>query len=186
MENSSTLFMSELTEIFRKRQKQFVQFAYSYVRDQAEAEDIVMSAFTTVWERRDALQEHTNISALLLTAVKNRSLNYIQHQQIRQNAEQHINQIRQKEVALRIATLEACEPEHIFSQEMQLIVQQAIYEIPEASRRIFMLSHIDNLSNKEIAKQLDLSVKTVEYHITRSLKLLRTKLKDYAFTLFFI
>lgn len=89
-------FISELTEVFKNKQQQFIQFAYSYVRDKEDAEDIVMSAFTTMWERRDELQEHINISALLLTAIKNRSLNYLQHQEVRMNAEQQISNMKQK------------------------------------------------------------------------------------------
>ena len=79
MKETKNVFMSELTEVFSKRQQQFVQFAYSYVRNREEAEDIVMGAFTNVWEHRNELQEDTNISALLLTAIKNRSLNHLQH-----------------------------------------------------------------------------------------------------------
>ena len=70
MKETKNVFMSELTEVFSKRQQQFVQFAYSYVRNREEAEDIVMGAFTNVWEHRNELQEDTNISALLLTAIK--------------------------------------------------------------------------------------------------------------------
>lgn len=174
-------FISELTEVFKSKQQQFIQFAYSYVRDKEDAEDIVMSAFTTMWERRDELQEHTNISALLLTAIKNRSLNYLQHQEVRMNAEQQISNMKQKEIALRISTLEACDPEKLFCDEIQSIIHTAINELPSTSRQIFILSRINNMSNKEIATRMDISVKTVEFHITRSLKQLRAKLKDYQF-----
>ena len=49
MKETGNIFMSELTEVFSKRQQQFIQFAYSYVRDKEEAEDIVMGAFANVW-----------------------------------------------------------------------------------------------------------------------------------------
>ena len=94
MKETKNVFMSELTEVFSKRQQQFVQFAYSYVRNREEAEDIVMGAFTNVWEHRNELQEDTNISALLLTAIKNRSLNHLQHLEVRMRAEQHIGDMR--------------------------------------------------------------------------------------------
>lgn len=178
MESNKTSFVSELTVVFTKRQKQFIQFAYSYVRDWAEAEDIVMNAFTSVWERRNELAGHENLAALLLTAIKNRSLNHIQHLEVRMRAEQHIGNSQQKEMALRIATLEACDPERIFSDEMQQLLQEAIQKLPESSRRVFVLSRIENLSNKEIAEKMQISVKTVEYHITRSLKELKDRLKD--------
>ena len=117
MKETKNVFMSELTEVFSKRQQQFVQFAYSYVRNREEAEDIVMGAFTNVWEHRNELQEDTNISALLLTAIKNRSLNHLQHLEVRMRAEQHIGDMRQKELALRISTLEACDPDKLLCDE---------------------------------------------------------------------
>ena len=126
MKETKNVFMSELTEVFSKRQQQFVQFAYSYVRNREEAEDIVMGAFTNVWEHRNELQEDTNISALLLTAIKNRSLNHLQHLEVRMRAEQHIGDMRQKELALRISTLEACDPDKLFCDEIQALVQEAI------------------------------------------------------------
>lgn len=181
MEETKNGFMSELTEVFGKRQQQFIQFAYSYVRDREEAEDIVMGAFTNVWERRNELQEDSDISALLLTAIKNRSLNYLQHLEVRMRAEQQIEDGRRKELALRISTLEACNPERLFCDEIQNLVQEVMGELPPTSREVFVLSRMKNLPNKEIALRLDISVKTVEFHITRSLKRLRVRLKDYRF-----
>ena len=151
MKETGNIFMSELTEVFSKRQQQFIQFAYSYVRDKEEAEDIVMGAFANVWEHRNELREDTNISALLLTAIKNRSLNHLQHLEVRMRAEQHIGDIRQKELALRISTLEACDPDKLFCDEIQALVQEAISELPPTSREVFILSRMKNLPNKEIA-----------------------------------
>lgn len=181
MKETGSQFMSELTEVFSKRQQQFIQFAYSYVRDRAEAEDIVMGAFTSVWEHRNELKEDTNIPALLLTAIKNRSLNYLQHLEVRMRAEQHLGDMRQKEINLRISTLEACDPDKLFCDEIQLLIHEAINDLPPTSREVFVLSRMKNLPNKEIALRLDISVKTVEFHITRSLKQLRVRLKDYQF-----
>lgn len=96
-------------------------------------------------------------------------------------AEQHIGDMRQKELALRISTLEACDPDKLFCDEIQALVQEAISELPPTSREVFILSRMKNLPNKEIALRLDISVKTVEFHITRSLKQLRVQLKDYQF-----
>lgn len=186
MNENGTRFMSELTEVFKNRQQQFIQFAYSYVRDWAEAEDIVMGAFTTIWERHNELQEDTNIPALLLTAIKNRSLNYLQHLEVRLNVEQQINHIQQKEISLRISTLEACDPDKLFCSEIQHLIQKAISELPANSRQVFVLSRMNNMSNKEIASRLNISVKTVEFHITRSLKQLKLCLKDYQFLWLFL
>ena len=86
---------------------------------------------------------------------------------------------RQRELDLRIATLKDCEPDKIFSTEIQHIVNKALDKMPPQSREIFMLSRYSNLPNKKIAEQLNISLKTVEFHITKALRILRVELKDY-------
>lgn len=185
MKETGTLSISELTEEFGRRQQQFIRFACSYVRDRTVAEDIVMNAFAHVWEHREELREDTKIPALFLTAIKNGSLNYLQHLEVKMRVEHHINDMCRREVALRISTLKACDPDKLFCDEIQGLIHETINELPPTSREVFVLSRIDKLPNKEIALRLDLSVKTVEFHITRSLKQLRMRLKDYRFSFLF-
>ena len=83
------------------------------------------------------------------------------------------------ELNLRIATLEACNPEKLFSDELQSLVDKALETLPEQTRDIFVRSRYNNQSHKEIAAALDISTKTVEFHITKALKVLRVALKDY-------
>ena len=91
-----------------------------------------------------------------------------------------------RELDLRISTLKACEPDQIFNTEIQHIVNKTLQEMPEQSRKIFMLSRYQNLANKQIADSLDISLKTVEAHITKVLRILRLRLKDYLVTILII
>lgn len=67
----------------------------------------------------------------------------------------------------------------LLSDEIQALVQKALRSMPEQTRNILLRSRYQLQSNKEIAEQLGVSVKAVEYHITRALKILRIVLKDY-------
>lgn len=100
-------------------------------------------------------------------------------------AEEAINTHKQRELDLRISTLEACEPATIFDTEIQRIVYKTLEQLPEQSRHIFILSRYHNTPNKKIAEQLGISIKSVEFHITKALKLLRLELKDYLISLLF-
>lgn len=100
-------------------------------------------------------------------------------------AEEVINTHKQRELDLRISTLEACEPATIFDTEIQRIVYKTLEQLPEQSRHIFILSRYHNTPNKKIAEQLGISIKSVEFHITKALKLLRLELKDYLISLLF-
>lgn len=171
--------MNLFSSFFQENQEKFLSFAYSYLRNKAEAEDVLMESMIALWENRDRWEEDSNLHALLLTIIKNKSLNMLEHRQIRLRAEEDINTHSQRELDLRISTLKACEPDRIFKTEIQHIVHQTLDSMPQQSRTIFMLSRYQNLPNKQIAEQLNISLKTVEAHITKALHILRVELKDY-------
>lgn len=175
--------MERFTRFFQENQEKFVSFAYSYTRDKATAEDIFMESMISLWENRERWEKDSNMHALLLTIIKNKSLNFLEHEQVRLRAEETINTHKQRELDLRISTLDACEPETIFDTEIQRIVYHALKQLPEQSRHIFILSRYHDTPNREIAQQLGISVKSVEFHITKALKLLRLELKDYLVSL---
>lgn len=177
--------MDLFTRFFQENQARFLSFAYSYIRDKAEAEDILMESMITLWENRDKWEKDSNLQALLLTIIKNKAFNYLAHEQVRLRAEEDINTHRQRELDLRISTLEACEPDMIFNSEIQHIVDKALAQMPEQSRHIFILSRYQHTPNRVIAEQLNISIKSVEFHITKALKILRTALKDYLISILF-
>lgn len=183
--NEQHIFYSTFSEFFHENQEKFLSFAYSYIRYGQEAEDILMESMITLWENRDKWEEDSNLHGLLLTIIKNKALNYLAHLQVRLRAEEEINSHSQRELDLRISTLEACEPDVIFDSEIQHIVQKALKRMPNQSRQIFILSRYQNTPNKKIAEQLGISVKSVEFHITKALKILRTELKDYLVSILF-
>ena len=168
------------SEFFHENQEKFLSFAYSYIRDRQEAEDILMESMITLWENRDKWEEDSNLHGLLLTIIKNKALNYLAHLQVRLRAEEEINSHSQRELDLRIST-----PDTIIDSEIQHIVQKALKRMPNQSRQIFILSRYQNTPNKKIAEQLGISVKSVEFHITKALKILRTELKDYLVSILF-
>ena len=69
---------------------------------------------------------------------------------------------------MRIASLEACDPQQLFSQEIQQIVERTLAGLPTQTRRIFNMSRLDNLPQKEIARLCGMTMKGVEFHIGRA------------------
>lgn len=173
-------FNSLYTQYYRKA----FLFAKSFVHDEFVAEDIVSDALIKLWE----LLKEKNIpytDALLLTILKNKSLDYLKHETIKAEALSSMNDLGRRELEIRISTLQACDPEEIFSGEVKKIIADTLATLPEQTRHIFIMSRFQNKSNKEIALSLGISVKGVEYHITKALKPLRENLKDYLPLLYF-
>lgn len=166
-------------ELYRKHYDGFVRFADSYIRDKAVAEDLVTESFMTFWDNRQVMLPGSNVRAYLLTVLKNKCLNHLKLREYRKKQLQNISEVSQWDLQMRITTLNACNPEEVFSAEIQDLVNQAIKELPPRTLEVFLLSRYQMKSNKEIAEMLGISVKGVEFHMTKALGLLRISLKDY-------
>lgn len=177
MNNKSEI--QEFTDLLTSHKSRFIYFAFTFIGDQMAAEDIVLESLMNYWENRWKLTPDSNIRAYILTTIKNKCLNYLQHQRTREEAESYIQASDAWELNLHISTLEAINPVKMFSDEIQQIVDEALTTLPEQTRIIFMKSRYDNLSHKEIAEQMGVSTKSIEFHITKALKVLRVALKDY-------
>ena len=162
---------------FKEYQKRFVRFAINYLQNEEDAEDIVMEAMLAFWEHRYELPDETNIPGYVLTSVKNKCLNYLKAS--RNALNDSIDEMDLWEIEMRLKALENFDPFLIYTKEIQQIVEETLATLSPQTRRIFCLSRYDNFSNDVVARITNLSVKSVEYHITKALKSLRIALKDY-------
>ena len=96
-----------------------------------------------------------------------------------QDVHGELYQLRLWELSTRIASLEDFEPSDLFTDEIRHLVARALAALPEQTRRVFLMSRRENLSHREIAERLGITVKGVEFHITKANKQLRALLKDY-------
>ena len=166
-------------KLFNDYYQQFVYFAMGYINDETKSQDFVAEAFSIYWEKKETLSEDTNSPGYILTIIKNKCLNYLQHKNIKLKAAQEISEHAQWILDTSINTLEACDPDTIFSQEILQIIESTIDKLPIKTKQIFKMSRFEDLSHQEIAQQLDLSTKSIEYHITIALKELRITLRDF-------
>ncbi|RHO67336.1 MULTISPECIES: RNA polymerase sigma-70 factor [unclassified Parabacteroides] len=178
----NTISFSDIYTNYYKRSFLFVK---SYVRDDMVAEDIVSEALIRFWETtKKETVEHP--MSLLLAILKNGALNYLKHQTVKDSATESISSKMIRDLNYRITTLQACDPEEIYSSEITGIVEKTLQSLPEQTRRIFEMSRYESIPVKEIAQELSLSTKSVEYHITKALKLLRVALKEYLPLFYFL
>lgn len=178
--------LKAFNEIYSTYYRKCFLFAKSYVHDVDVANDFASEAMVKLWENFNTADDVQNIQAFLLTVVKNLSLNHLRHEQMKTEAHESIMNSTQREIDLRISTLESCNPDLLFSQEVRNLFDQTLAALPEQTRLIFTMSRQDDKSNKEIAQYFGITVKGVDYHIAKALKVLRINLKDYLPILLFL
>lgn len=175
MEEESNI---EFEDLYKRFYRKSFLFTMSYVHNEMVAEDITSEVLIKLWSELRRVRIN-NPDAFLLTLLKNKALDYLKHEAIKEETFSNIKTAHQEELDMRISMLESCDPEEVFTTEIQQIIHTTLAAFPEQTRVIFEMSRFDNKSNKEIAEELGLSVKSIEYHITKVLKALRISLKDY-------
>lgn len=171
--------ITSFDQLYADYKNRFMRFAITYVEDDMIAEDIVIDSFMYYWENRKKLKADLNIPAYILTIIKHKCLNHLQHLRVTQEATKYLKECDEWEVNLRILSLEACNPENIFYDELKTIIDRTFMTLPKQTREIFLRSRENNHSYKKIAEDLGISIKTVEFHISKALKIFRIALKDY-------
>lgn len=150
-------------QLFLIFQPSLVQFALSIVRSKELSEEIVSDVFIKIWEKRHQLDKVDNLKFYLFTAVKNRAINKLLEQ--KKNTTISID-----DVQINIRSLYYDPEQKLVSEEMINQIQNVIEQLPPRCRLIFKLVKEDELSYKEVAELLHLSVKTIENQISLALK----------------
>lgn len=154
-------------------------FVHIYLHDQVLSEEIVQDIFVYFWENKEKLQINSSVRSYLFSASKFKSLNLLRDVRT------------QKRIAEKIGMTEPVqtpEPDgsYIDADEFKKVLNSAVDQLAPKCREIFLLSKQEDLSNKEIAERLGISVKTVENQMTIALKKLREYLAPFRGKIFFL
>jgi len=146
-----------------------LRLAQSFVKINEAAEEIVDDAFVKIWCNRSKLYQVNNIKVYLFVCIKNLCINYIEkHKNI------HIISI--EDIDFEPEDNKALADQKLHLADMQGIINRAISQLTPQCRLIFQLVKNDGLKHREVAEVLNISVKTVEYHIGNALKKISEKL----------
>lgn len=157
--------------LFRTYYQSLCNYAYTFIQDRDDAEEVVQSTFLSVWEKREALEIHTAVKPYLYAMVRNACLNLLKHEKIKQR---HV----EGELAVAERSVESV-TRTVMASELEVRICKAMEQLPEQCRLIFKLSRFEELKYAEIADQLGLSIKTVENQMGKALRIMREQLKDY-------
>lgn len=158
-------------QLFRQYYKPLCNYAYTLVKDKDEAEEVVQTVFYNLWNRRENLEITGAVKPYLYRAAHNDSLNRIKH-----------GKVKRSYAGDYLKTAEQASPDasrSLHAKELNVRIREAIDALPEQCGHVFKLSRFESMKYAEIAEQLGISVKTVEHHMGKALKVLREQLKDY-------
>lgn len=155
-------------ELYATYKNRLIYFAMRFLKSREYAEDVFQDAFTVVWQSRRFINPDASFSSYLYTIMRNRILN-----QLRNAA----NEEKLKESILSQA-LDYTEDtkREVMLNDLKSLISHALQQLTPRQREIFEMSREAQLSHKEIADKLGISVNTVQEHISISLKLIRTYL----------
>ncbi len=158
-------------QLFKAHFKQLRNYSFSFVQEQALAEDIVQTVFFKLWERIEVLNFSDSVAAYLYRAVYNESLNALKHSKVRRVHRSWLNR--------HMKDHSDSANKKVQLDELERQLRAAIGELPEQCRTIFQLSRYEELRYREIGSRLGISVKTVENQMGKALKILRSRLVDF-------
>lgn len=163
------------TACFRKYYSSLKFYASRFLDDQ-QSEDVVQDAFMDLWHRRDQIEKGEHLRAFLYRSVYTRALNTLKHTAIVQNYGKAVVDIYVKKASYFSSDNNEI-LERIESNELGEEVLQVIESLPDKCKEVFKLSYLHEMKNKEIANVMGVSLKTVESHMYKALRLLRVRLK---------
>lgn len=156
--------------IYRRYWRQLYGFVYQQLGSKEEAEEIVHDLMLSLWQNR----HHSDIKKVKIyffIAARNLTNKFIKSQ---------INFRKYREYQLLHEVFESFDSDELFSvNELSKAVDQVLKKMPEKTATIFRMSKMDEMPVKKIAAEMALTEKAVEYHITKSLKILRHHLQNF-------
>lgn len=144
--------------IYKLYWRRLYNTAFYIVESESEAEDIVQDVFSSLWYRREHLCIKGSIENYLVKAVKYTAFFHIKLAN------------RKKSIQLEEQLLVNDIDEQIAYKELERLVKKILESLPFKTQQIFSLSRFDGLTYSQIAERMNVSVKTVEYHISLALK----------------
>lgn len=145
------------------------QYAYSFLMNKEDAEDIVQELFLNLWNNRKKTEISANVSAYLYKTAKNLTLNHLRaakkHQSLQNYAEEMLYY----------------EENRLEADEFRIALFDCINRLPARSKEVFLYHRMQGLKQKEIAEKLNISVKTIKNQVWSSLQKLKhcLELKEF-------
>jgi RNA polymerase sigma-70 factor (family 1) len=158
--------------IFNRYWNSLYRIAYARLKSHEDAEEIVQELLASLWKKRSELLI-TNLNQYLFTSVKHRVISAIRQRITHEKYWEYYKHFLPEGTTITEEVVEY--------NDLNTAIERAMQHLPEKSQQVFRLNRLQGLSIAEIAENLKMPRRTIEYHLTRSLRELRFHLKDFMF-----
>lgn len=153
----------------------FKNFAKKYVYPEEDAENIIQDIFVYLWEKKEDYDFSENFISYVFSTVKHRCIDFLRHKLIEQKTTEHLQSVYMGQLKLKLQSLIELDKRFDSISEIEALVQKSIDSLPEKCREIFVKNKIEKKTQKDIAKELNISVNTVESQMA----IAYTKIRNY-------
>lgn len=159
-------------QVFRRYYSPLCLYALGIIGRRDVAEELIQELFYVLWRDRESLQIFTSLNGYLYKAVRNRSLQYCEHRQVR---DLYMSKTTSETEERSASTPE----EQLEYKELNELINKILNKMPERRIKIFRMQRFEGKKYAEIAKILSISIKTVEAEMTKALQSLRKEIENY-------
>lgn len=156
-------------KLFQEYYRPLAVYANKYLNDLDSSKELVQDLFVSLYENRTTQLISTSLKSYLYQSVRNRCLNQLKKEEVRRDYQKHAMQSG--------ASMDSLE-DQIHANELEHQIFRIISQLTPKCREVFIMSRVKGIRNQEIAHKLEISIRTVETHISNVLKALRQRLGD--------
>lgn len=164
--------------VFKLHYPSLCAYAYSFLKDKDESEELVQQTFYVFWAKRHKIEIKQSIKSYLFRSVQNASTNKLKQIKTREKYKDYYK--------ITAETYTNTASNNIQHKQLEKRLNEVIDSLPEQCKNTFKLSRFDHMKYSEISEIMGISTKTVESHISKALKILRVELKEYLLVLLLI
>lgn len=153
--------------IYERYCRRLYGFVFRYIKQEAEAEEIVQEVFVKIWEARERIDENSSFESFLFTIAYNTTISLLRKRSSEKKYLEHLKSVQQFDSAPDLI-------DEIYSKELAEKVQTLLNELTPRQKEVFQLSREEGFTHDEIAKKLNISVNTVKKHMVNTLAFLKS------------
>lgn len=162
-------------ELFKQTYPRLLGYCSLFIHNQAQANDLVQECFVRLWEKRSTISSSQSVESLLFVMLRNRCLNYLRDQKLHVS-DKNINLVGENELQHLYQLDFAGKEEKTLEEKLIEAIRESVEKLPEKRKLVFVKTKIEGKKNKEVAEELNISVKAVEKHLHQAKEQIRKEM----------